>query len=134
MGRHRVTVALLVLLAALGIIGTIVIASRLCPAGVPGQACPAAAANRAIVIALGSIAVALLVIPFAFLAEFLARRRIVYRGAWWRAIRHGVLAGIAVAAVAGLRLGGALSVPVVIFVIVAAAAVEWFMIRNVDLP
>ena len=80
-------------------------------------------------IVLASATIALLVVPFAFLAEFLARRRIVYRGAWERATRRGALAGGVVAVLAGLRLAGVLSVPVGIFVIILAGVAEWFAHR-----
>ena len=60
----------------------------------------------------------------------MARRRIVYRGAWSRAARRGVLAALIVAALAGLRLGGALSVPVALFVLLLAGVLEWFFVRN----
>ena len=133
MGGHRVTVAALFLLAVLAGVILIVVSSRLCPAELPGQPCPAAAANRTIVVVLTAVTVGLLVAPFAFLAEVVARRRIVYRGAWWRAARRGVLVAVAVTALAGLRLGGALTPPIALFVVIAAAGVEWFAARNVDL-
>ena len=47
--------------------------------------------------------------------------------------RRGVLAGVVVAALAGLRLGGALSVAAGIFVALLAALIEWFAIRRFDL-
>ncbi len=73
---------------------------------------------------------ALLVTPFAFLGEIITRRRIVYRGAWLRAARRGVLVGLVVAILAGLRLGGALSVPVALFVVILAGVVEWLAARR----
>ena len=76
------------------------------------------------------MAVALLVTPFAFLGEVMARRRIVYRGAWWRAARRGALAGLVIAALAGLRLGDVLSVPIAIFVVILAGVMEWFFARR----
>lgn len=134
MRRHRLTVAVLVLLALLAIVVLLAVASRLCPSELPNQPCAAAATNRAIVVLLAALAVSLLVTPFAFLGEVVARRRIVYRGAWWRAARRGAIAGLVVAALAGLRLGGALTVPIAIFVVAVAAGIEWFAVRNVDLP
>ncbi len=86
------------------------------------------------VVTLAAATVGLTVIPFALLAEFAVRRRILYRGAWRRATRRGVLVALAIAAIAGLRLGGALSVPVTLFVLSLAAAVEWFALRRFDLP
>ena len=134
MGRHRVVVAALVLMAVLGMVVLVAVASRLCPADLPGQPCGSAAANRAIVVALSALSLTLLVVPFAFLGELVGRRRIVYRGAWWRAARRGILVGLAVAALAGLRLGGALTLPIGIFIVAAAVAIEWFAVRHVDLP
>ena len=89
-------------------------------------------ANRVIVVALAATTAGLAVVPFGVLAEFAVRRRILYRGAWGRAARRGLLVAAALAALAGLRLGGALSVPVVLFVISLTAAVEWFAIRRLD--
>ena len=133
MGRHRVTVAALFLLAVLAGVILVVVSSRLCPGELPGQPCAAAAANRTVVVILTAVTVGLLVAPFAFLAEVLARRRIVYRGAWWRAGRRGALVALAVAALAGLRLGGALTPPIALFVVIVAVGIEWFTARNVDL-
>jgi len=87
-----------------------------------------------VVVALASLAVMLIVTPFAFLAEFAARRRIVYRGMWLRAVRRGLLVGLAVAALAGLRLGDALSVPAALFVLTMLALLEWFTVRRLDAP
>jgi hypothetical protein len=70
------------------------------------------------------------VAPFAFMGEVLARRRIVYRGAWGRAARRGILAALLVATLAGLRLGGALNVPTALFVLILAGVIEWFFARN----
>lgn len=134
MGRHRIAVATLVLLAALAAILLVTVATQLCPGVLPGQPCDTAALNRAVVVGLAAVTATLIVAPFAFLSELLARRRIVYRGAWWRAARRGVLVGLVVAALAGLRLGGALNPPVAIFVVAVALGVEWFAVRNVDLP
>jgi hypothetical protein len=129
-GRHRLIAAALILLGILSVILLGAVAGRACPGETPAQPCPDAARNRAVVVALASTSVALLVTPFAFLGELVARRRIVYRGAWPRAARRGILAGLVVAALAGLRLGGALSVPIGIFVVILAAVVEWFFARR----
>jgi hypothetical protein len=131
-GRTRVVVAALVLLAALAGVVLVAVAGNACPSDAPGRPCPNAVANRAIVVALAAAAAGLAVVPFALLAEFAVRRRILYRGAWGRAARRGLLVAAPLAAVAGLRLGGALSVPVALFVISLAAAVEWFAIRRFD--
>jgi hypothetical protein len=133
-GHSRLAVAALVLAALLAALLLLVYAAAACPTDTPGHPCPAAALNRAIVVALAAAAVTLMVVPFAFLAEFAMRRRIVYHGAWGRAARRGLLAGVLVATLAGLRLGEALSVPVAIFVLLLLAIVEWFAIRRFDLP
>lgn len=108
----------------------IVFAARSCPGPSGDDVCPAAAFNRVAVVALTSMAVALLVAPFSFLAEYAARRRIVYRGAWARAARRGLLAGAIVAVLAGLRLGGALSAPLVAAIVLVPMAGEAYMTRT----
>jgi hypothetical protein len=114
--------------------GLLLFAGTACPAELPTQPCPAAGTNRLVVIALAATTAMLAVVPFAFLGEFVVRRRIVYRGAWARAVRRGLLVGVVVITLAGLRLGGALSVPVAIFVVLLVGAAEWFAVRRVDLP
>jgi hypothetical protein len=133
-GRTRTAVAALVLLAILGGVVLVAFAGNVCAGDLPGRPCPDAGANRAVVVTLTAATAGLAVIPFALLAEFAVRRRILYRGAWGRATRRGVLVALAIAAIAGLRLGGALSVPVALFVMSLAAAVEWFALRRFDLP
>ena len=133
-GRSRVVVAAVFLLAVLSALVTLVFAGNACPAALPGQPCPDAGSNRVVVLALASLTAGLLVAPFAFLAEYAVRRRIVYRGAWGRATRRGGLVALTIAALAGLRLGNALSVPAALFGISLAVAVEWFAARRVDLP
>ena len=130
--NHRLAVAVLILLAIFGAVMLVAVAGRACPVETPAQPCPDAAANRAVVVALTSVTAALMVTPFAFLGEVMARRRIVYRGAWWRAARRGTLTGLVIAAIAGLRLGGVLSVPIAIFVIILAGVIEWFFARRDD--
>ena len=133
-GRSRLVVAGLVLLAVLGAVVLVAFAGNACAGDVPGRPCPEARANRAIVVVLAAATGGLVVMPFALLAEFAVRRRIIYRGAWGRAARRGALVAAIIAAIAGLRLGGALSVPVALFVISLAAAVEWVAVRRFDLP
>lgn len=123
-------VAALILSGILVVMMLVALAGRACPVETDVLPCPDAARNRAVVVALTSASVALLVAPFAFLAEVMARRRIVYRGAWLRAARRGMLTGLVIAALAGLRLGGALSVPIAIFVIILAGVSEWFLARR----
>lgn len=133
-GRTRVTVAALVLLAVLAGVVLVSFAGNACPADTPTTPCPDAGTNRAVVVALAAASAGLAVTPFALLAEFALRRRILYRGAWARAARRGLLVAGATAALAGLRLGGALSVPVAIFVVSLAAALEWLIARRLDRP
>lgn len=132
--RTRLVVAGLALLSVLAGMLLVVYAANACATDAPARPCPAAALNRLVVVGLAATAIGLLVIPFAFLAEFAARRRIVYRGAWGRAVRRGLLAAALVAALAGLRLGDALSVPGTLFLLTLAAMVEWFAVRRLDLP
>lgn len=132
--RQRFTVLALVLVAILGLVALVAFAGNACPGGTAAEPCPDAGRNRVVVVTLAAVSTAFLVVPFAFLAEFVLRRRIVYRGAWRRAARRGLLAGIVLAALAGLRLGGALSVSVGIFVLLLAGLAEWFAIRRIDAP
>ncbi len=129
-GRHRLTVAILLLAGVLAVVILVAVAGRICPIDTPAQPCPDAARNRVVVVSLATVGAALIVAPFAFLGEVMARRRIVYRGAWLRAARRGVLVGLIVAILAGLRLGGALSVPVAIFVVILAGVIEWLFARR----
>ena len=129
-GRHRTIVAGLILGGVAALVLLIAFAGNACPVETEQQPCPDAARNLVIGVGLASAAVGLLVAPFAFLAEFVARRRIVYRGAWARAARRGLLAGLVVASLAGLRLGGALGVPTALFVLILAGVAEWFAIRT----
>ena len=129
-GRNRTIVGALILLSALSAVVLVAFAANTCPVETVVQPCPAAARNLVLVIVLGATTLGLLVAPFAFLGEVMARRRIVYRGAWGRAGRRGTLAALVVAAMARLKLADALSVPVAIFVLVLAAVTEWFFTRN----
>ena len=131
-GRHRVIVAALVLVAILLAVILMAFAGNACPAATPTNSCPQAGTNRVIVVILAAGSAGLLVMPFAFLTEFLLRRRIAYRGAWGRAVRRGLLVTAAVCALAGLRLGGTLTVPVGIFVVLLAVLVEWLAVRRFD--
>jgi hypothetical protein len=129
-GRHRLGVALLILGGILLVVVLLAVAGRACPTETPTQPCPDAARNRVVVVILAAVSGALLVTPFAFLGEVVARRRMVYRGAWGRASRRGALTGLVIAVLAGLRIGGALSVPVGIFVIILAGVAEWLVVRR----
>jgi hypothetical protein len=130
----RLAVAVLGLLAIVSGVGLLLFASNACPVDTAAQPCPEAGVNRLVVIGLAAITAGLLVAPFAFLAEFVLRRRIVYRGAWARAARRGALIGVVIAVLAGLRLGGSLTVPAAMFVVLLAGAGEWFAVRRLDLP
>jgi hypothetical protein len=129
-GRQRTIVAGLLLAGLLGALVLVGWASSACPLETDAQPCPDAARNLVIGIGLAASASALIVTPFAFLAEFVARRRIAYRGAWVRAVRRGLLVGLVVAALAGLRLADVLSVPIALFTILLGAVIEWFMARR----
>ena len=129
-GRQRAIVASLLLLGLLGVIVLLGFAAAACPIETEAQPCPQATRNLVIGVTLASLSATLLVVPFAFLGEVMARRRIVYRGAWWRAGRRGVLVGLVLAALAGLRLAEVLSVPVALFTIVLGGVIEWFLARR----
>ncbi len=133
-GRLRLALAFVFLLGVLCVVVLLAYAGAACATDLPGAPCPEAGQHRATVVALAAVGATLLVVPFAFLAEFASRRRIVYRGMWGRALRRGLLAGLAVGALAGLRLGGALSVPSALFVVLMLGLLEWFTMRRFDLP
>jgi len=128
-GEHRLAVAALIATGILAAVLLVAVAGSVC-AQTQVQACADVARNRVIVVSLASLTAALLVTPFAFLGEIMSRRRIVYRGAWGRAARRGILVGLLIATVAGLRLGGALSAPIAIFVMILAGVIEWFFSRR----
>jgi hypothetical protein len=130
----RLAVLGLLVAGALAAAALLAFASGSCATDQPGSPCPEAGLNRAVVVALAGSVTALVVAPFAFLAEFAARRRIEYRGSWGRALRRGLLAGLIVAALAGLRVGDALSVASALFVLILAGLVEWSAVRRFDLP
>ena len=130
----RLAIAGLGLLALVSAAVLLLFASSACPVDTAAHPCPGAGVNRLVVIGLAALTSSFLVVPFAFLAEFVLRRRIVYRGAWARAARRGALVGVIIAVLAGLRLGGALSVPTVMFMILLAGAGEWFAVRRLDVP
>lgn len=133
-GHHRTLVAGLVLSAVLAGLVLLVYAANACPGPSAGDTCPDAPLHRGIVVGLAALTGALLVTPFAFLAEFATRRRIIYRGAWGRATRRGILVLVLIGALGALRLGGALSVPVMLFLVVVAGIIEWSAIRRFDVP
>ena len=130
----RLAVAAFVLMAFVSAGVLLLFVQNACATDLPASPCPEAGFNRAVVVSLVGLATALAVTPFAFLGEFAARRRIVYRGSWGRALRRGLLVGLGVAAMAGLRVGGALSVPAALFVLILAGLVEWSAVRRFDRP
>jgi hypothetical protein len=129
-GRQRTAVAGLLLLGVLAFVVLLAFAGNACPAETEQQPCPEAGRNLGLAIGLAAVGTGLVVAPFAFMAELLTRRRIVYRGAWGRAARRGILTGLVLATLAGLRLAGVLGVPTALFVLVLAAVLEWFFVRN----
>lgn len=129
-GRHRTIVGGLILFGLVTFALLLAFAARSCPVETLSQPCPQAARNVVVVVLLAAIGTAALVAPFAFLGEVLARRRIVYLGAWSRAGRRGVLAGLVVATLGGLRLAGVLSVEIAIFMLIVAVAAEWLLSRR----
>ena len=128
--RDRVDVVALLAAALLTFVLLLVFAGRACPTATEQLSCPSAAVHRAIVVVLASGVVGLVVAPFAFIGEFAARRRIVYRGAWARAARRGVLAGLLVAALAGLRLCGALTPVLALFLLAAPIILDAYLTRS----
>ena len=130
--RTRIEVASLLGLALLVGLALAVFASLACPAPSDGEPCSGAGLNRVIVVTLAALAIGLLGAPVGFMAEYAVRRQIVYRGAWGRALRRAALLAVAIAALAGLRLGGALSPVAGLFIVGLLAAVEWMAVRRVD--
>lgn len=128
--RDLVDAAALLVAATLSFLLLVVFAGRSCPATTAAAACPNALLNRVVVISLAAIGTGLLIAPFAFVAEFAVRRRIVFRGAWGRAARRSALAAFVVVALAGLRLGGALNAPLALFVLLAPVVLEVYLTRR----
>jgi uncharacterized membrane protein len=78
----------------------------------------------AVVSALMGLAVALTLIPIAWLLVFARHRRIAYRGDWVRAARRGGWIGLIVAIFIVLRLQSALELPIALFIVALAAVAE----------
>ena len=74
--------------------------------------------------ALIGLAVALTLIPIAWLLVFARHRRIAYRGDWIRATRRGGWIGLIVAIFIVLRLQSALELPIALFIVALAAVAE----------
>ena len=130
--RLAVAAFVVMALASAGVL--LLFVQNACASDLPSRPCPEAGLNRAVVVTLVGLTAALAVTPFAFLGEFAARRRIAYRGSWGRAMRRGLLVGLGLAALAGLRVGGALTVPAALFVLILAGLAEWFAVRRFDQP
>ena len=129
-GRDLAAAAALLVAALATMLLLVAFASRACPAPSAELDCPAAALNRTVVVGLSAVVAGLVVAPFAFIGEFAARRRIVYRGSWRRAGRRAALAGLVVVALAGLRLGGALNAPLALFVLLAPIVADAYLTRQ----
>lgn len=69
-------------------------------------------------------ALGLTCIPLFWLAVFGRHQRIAYRGDWFRATRRGGWVAVVVAVFIVLRLQGAFSLPVALFVVVMVAVAE----------
>jgi hypothetical protein len=69
-------------------------------------------------------AVGLTCIPLFWLAIFGRHQRIAYRGDWLRAARRGAWIAVVVTVFVVLRLEGAFSLPVALFVLVMVAVAE----------
>jgi hypothetical protein len=130
--RDRVALAALLAVGVAAVVAVVVLAGQLCPAPTETDPCPDADRNRLIVVGLAATAVTCLMTPAAWLADYLVHDRIAYRGAWARAARRGLLTGLVLAAVAGLRLVDALTIFSAAVVVAVAAAVEWVATRRLD--
>jgi hypothetical protein len=73
---------------------------------------------------LMGIAIGLTCIPLFWLVVFGRHQRIAYRGDWFRAARRGAWVAVVVAVFIVLRLQGAFSLPVALFVAVMVAVAE----------
>jgi hypothetical protein len=124
--RDRVLVAVLLLGGLLAAVAVVAAASQLCPGPTPNDPCPDADRNRILVVTLAATAVFGLMAGLAFVADYATHQRIVYRGAWGRAARRGILAG--------LGLVDALNVFSALVVIVVAGVAEWLATRRLDAP
>jgi len=70
------------------------------------------------------LAIGLTCIPLFWLVAFGRHGRIAYRGDWVRAARRGAWVAIVVAVFVVLRLQGAFSLPIALFVIVIVSVAE----------
>jgi hypothetical protein len=70
------------------------------------------------------IAIGLTCVPLFWLVVFGRHGRIAYRGDWVRAARRGAWVAVVVAVFVVLRLQGAFSLPIVLFVLVIVSVAE----------
>jgi hypothetical protein len=70
------------------------------------------------------LAVALTIVPLAWLTVFGRHRQIAYRGDWTRAVRRAAWVGIVVAVLVILRLQGLLELPIALFMIAMVVVAE----------
>ena len=70
------------------------------------------------------LAVALTLVPIAWLTVFGRHRQIAYQGDWLRAIRRAAWVGIVVAVLVVLRLQGLLELPIALFMIALVLVAE----------
>lgn len=73
---------------------------------------------------LMGLAIGLTCIPLFWLVVFGRHGRIAYRGAWIRAVRRGAWVAVVVTVFVVLRLQGAFSLPIVLFVLVIVSVAE----------
>jgi hypothetical protein len=73
---------------------------------------------------LMGLAVALTIVPLAWLTVFGRHRQIAYRGDWTRAVRRAAWVGIVVAVLVILRLQGLLELPIALFIIAMVVVAE----------
>ncbi len=73
---------------------------------------------------LMGIAVGLTCVPLFWLVVFGRHGRIAYRGDWIRAVRRGAWVAVVVAVFIVLRLQGAFSLPIALFVVVIVSVAE----------
>ncbi len=73
---------------------------------------------------LMGIAFGLTTVPLFWLGIFARHRRIAYRGDWYRAARRGTWVGLVAALLVALRVQGAFSLPIAVFVIVLVVFIE----------
>ena len=76
---------------------------------------------------LTGLASGLSTVPLFWLAVFARHRRIAYRGDWFRAGRRGGWVAIVIALFIGLRLEGALQLPIVLFVVTMVTVAETWL-------